>query len=166
MKITPLAVPALDRRGPCPCQRFGPHGAWRASFDIEETLGGIRKRAVKTGGANFERAAWPIRFRVVEAHASGRPRRYRIESPSSGEHTELSAVELQRLLNGTMKGRPVRSADFEVTVRPDRIQIDGSGFGHGVGLCQYGSEFMARAGASAEDILRRYYPGSDLQRAW
>lgn len=164
--ITPLVVPVLDRRGPCPCRSFGPHGAWRSSFSAAETLGGIRKRAVKTGGGSFERAAWPIRFRVVEAHASGRPRRYRIESPSSGERTEMSAVELQRLLNGTMKGRPVRSADFEVTVRPDRIQIDGSGFGHGVGLCQYGSEFMARSGASAEDILRRYYPGSILQRAW
>ena len=79
---------------------------------------------------------------------------------------EMTAVELQRLLNGTRKGRPVRSADFEVTVRPDGIQIDGSGFGHGVGLCQYGSEFMARSGASSEAILRRYYPGSELRRAW
>ena len=41
--ITPLVVPALDRRGPCPCQSFGPHGAWRSSFSAAETLGGIRQ---------------------------------------------------------------------------------------------------------------------------
>ncbi|MAD78649.1 MAG: hypothetical protein CMJ51_04675 [Planctomycetaceae bacterium] len=164
--IPPLAIPARDRRGLCSCRSFGPHGAWRTSFNATETLAAIRRRAIGAGGAGFERASWPLRFRVVEAHASGRPRRYRIESPASKEVGEMTAVELQRLLNGIKKGRRVRSADFEVMVRPDGIQIDGSGFGHGVGLCQYGSEFMARSGASSEAILRRYYPGSELRRAW
>lgn len=37
--------------------------------------------------------------------------------------------------------------------------VDGRGFGHGVGLCQYGAERQARLGRDYHDILRFYYPG-------
>lgn len=37
---------------------------------------------------------------------------------------------------------------------------DGRGWGHGVGLCQYGAEGKARQGWTAEEILDFYYPGS------
>ena len=41
----------------------------------------------------------------------------------------------------------------------------GAGFGHGVGMSQYGAEGMARKGASHREILARYYPGTRLGRA-
>lgn len=37
---------------------------------------------------------------------------------------------------------------------------EGRGYGHGVGLCQYGANGMAKKGAGYREILRRYYPGS------
>jgi len=40
--------------------------------------------------------------------------------------------------------------------------FEGRGFGHGVGMCQYGSDGMARAGYSCEQILGLYYPGGEL----
>ncbi|MDD4891876.1 MAG: SpoIID/LytB domain-containing protein, partial [Phycisphaerae bacterium] len=43
---------------------------------------------------------------------------------------------------------------------------NGHGFGHGVGLCQFGAAGLARAGQSAEQILRYYYPQSALKRAY
>jgi SpoIID/LytB domain protein len=43
---------------------------------------------------------------------------------------------------------------------------DGRGFGHGVGLSQWGAQAKARRGASAEDILRFYYPGARIFRAY
>ena len=94
------------------------------------------------------------------------PHSKRSQYKKGSESLQLTAVQLQRALNGTGKGRPVRSADFEITVRPDGIQVDGSGFGHGVGLCQYGTEALARAGASPHEILARYYPGVEVRRVW
>jgi stage II sporulation protein D len=44
--------------------------------------------------------------------------------------------------------------------------FDGRGFGHGVGLCQFGAVGMARAGRSAEEILKAYYTGVELRRAY
>jgi len=43
---------------------------------------------------------------------------------------------------------------------------DGRGFGHGVGMCQYGAEYLAEHGKTAEEILRYYYPGVQLVRAY
>ena len=43
------------------------------------------------------------------------------------------------------------------------LAFDGQGFGHGVGMSQFGSEDMAKAGFSFADILATYYPGTTLR---
>jgi len=43
---------------------------------------------------------------------------------------------------------------------------DGHGFGHGLGLCQWGMQGQALEGKRAGEILRYYYPGSKLTRAY
>ncbi|HKC90435.1 MAG TPA: SpoIID/LytB domain-containing protein [Candidatus Limnocylindria bacterium] len=61
----------------------------------------------------------------------------------------------------------VRDPDRSWTLRitgwlyrlPARFVFDGKGFGHGVGMSQWGAQGMALGGASAEDILRHYYQG-------
>src|SRR5437016_6310720 len=45
------------------------------------------------------------------------------------------------------------------------VTLDGRGFGHGVGLSQWGAKYMADAGASAADILATFYPGTTLASA-
>ncbi len=47
-----------------------------------------------------------------------------------------------------------------------KVRIKGAGFGHGVGLCQYGALGMARAGYDYRQILRFYYKGIRLVRAY
>jgi SpoIID/LytB domain protein len=45
------------------------------------------------------------------------------------------------------------------------VVLDGKGFGHGVGLAQWGAKYMADAGARHEDILATFYPGTELSTA-
>lgn len=45
------------------------------------------------------------------------------------------------------------------------LVLDGAGWGHGVGLSQWGAEYLARTGRSAEDILATFYPGAGLGTA-
>jgi SpoIID/LytB domain protein len=42
------------------------------------------------------------------------------------------------------------------------VVLDGRGFGHGVGLAQWGAKYMADFGARHEDILAKFYPGTEL----
>lgn len=50
--------------------------------------------------------------------------------------------------------------------RISKIKIEGAGYGHGIGLCQMGALEMARQGIDYSKILRFYYSGVDLVRAY
>ena len=58
----------------------------------------------------------------------------------------------------------LRSTLFSVKKTRDGFVFAGKGFGHGVGLCQAGAMARLRAGASADDVLRHYFPGTSLRR--
>jgi SpoIID/LytB domain protein len=53
-----------------------------------------------------------------------------------------------------------------VTVEADRFTLHGAGWGHGVGLCQIGAAVMATRGFSAEEILRHYFRGVEIQKIY
>lgn len=55
------------------------------------------------------------------------------------------------------------SNDFEVQIARGEVMIEGRGFGHGVGLCQYGAKALAEQGWSPERILEHYYPGAAVE---
>ena len=46
------------------------------------------------------------------------------------------------------------------------IEIDGAGWGHGVGMCQWGAIEMGRKGATETEILRYYYPGVSFTKVY
>jgi stage II sporulation protein D len=59
------------------------------------------------------------------------------------------------------------SSFFRIVRRPGEILlVDGHGFGHGVGLSQWGAEKLATEGYSARYILQMYYPGNVIHREW
>lgn len=64
----------------------------------------------------------------------------------------------------TVKGKAT-SASFVVHFVPATFVVAGSGWGHGVGMAQWGAYEHAREGRSAKDILGYYYPGSIFSTA-
>jgi len=54
----------------------------------------------------------------------------------------------------------LKSSRFSVERRGAVFVFHGSGFGHGLGLCQSGAHVMARRGASCEQVLDHYFPGT------
>ena len=56
----------------------------------------------------------------------------------------------------------LRSACFYITAMDGEVTFSVEGFGHGVGLSQYGAENMAKNGATYKEILEKYYQGAVL----
>ena len=58
----------------------------------------------------------------------------------------------------------LRSASFAISYdsAEDLFTIHTQGYGHGVGLSQYGADYMARQGADFKEILTHYYTGVEL----
>lgn len=58
----------------------------------------------------------------------------------------------------------LKSSDFDMKQVNNEIIINTKGFGHGVGMSQYGANGMAKAGYSYQEILKYYYQGSALKK--
>lgn len=99
----------------------------------------------------------------------------RIEVVSTGPGDRVTAVRLvgsrERVVSGeglravvtAARGpRSLMSTRFMAQTTPTGIRLAGTGFGHGVGLCQVGAIARARRGDSLTDILDHYYPGARL----
>lgn len=57
----------------------------------------------------------------------------------------------------------IRSADFSIKWFADQLLINGTGLGHGVGLCQMGARSLADEGLDYRAILKLYYPRAKLK---
>lgn len=69
--------------------------------------------------------------------------------------TQIPAAELRKLFS-------LRSTAFELVYQDGVFTFTAAGFGHGVGMSQYGADKMARLGADYREILAHYYPGTEL----
>lgn len=56
----------------------------------------------------------------------------------------------------------LRSTDFSITYDKDFVYIHTVGYGHGVGMSQYGANYMANDGYSYDEILKHYYTGIEI----
>ena len=62
--------------------------------------------------------------------------------------------------------RRLPSTNFSLGLSGDTIVLTGEGYGHGVGLCQWGARGSALRGMDYKQILRKYYPGAEIRRAY
>lgn len=85
-------------------------------------------------------------------------------------YTEGSGVDTMMLFGSTYSGTQVRqllnlpSTAFSVTIDEDQVYIRSRGFGHRVGMSQYGADAMAVNGSTYDEILLHYYVGTSLVR--
>lgn len=56
----------------------------------------------------------------------------------------------------------LRSTDFDITLMNDKVVITTKGYGHGVGMSQYGANGMANAGMNYKDILKYFYKNTEI----
>jgi stage II sporulation protein D len=79
----------------------------------------------------------------------------------TGKSDTLRAEDLRLTLDPT--GRKIQSTICHIVPWGDGWAfLSGRGWGHGVGLCQYGAQGMARLGKNYREILDHYYPGSQI----
>jgi stage II sporulation protein D len=70
----------------------------------------------------------------------------------------MNAQEFRKI----MGFEKIRSSDFSLRWLGRQMKIEGSGLGHGVGLCQTGAKGLAIEGMNYREILKLYYPKAKL----
>lgn len=81
---------------------------------------------------------------------------------SEGPNTEVDAETFRAVVNEKMSGHPLKSTWFDARRDGSEYVFEGRGYGHGVGLNQWGAHAMAERGKTYRDILRFYYPGAQI----
>ena len=90
-----------------------------------------------------------IQFEIISRDESGR-----VEKIKVGDKI-FDGVTFRNLLK-------LRSTDFSITVIDNQVSITTKGYGHGVGLSQYGANGMAQEGYTYKEILKHYYTGVEV----
>lgn len=67
----------------------------------------------------------------------------------------FTGIEIRKILS-------LRSTDFTIEILPSSVTITTKGYGHGVGMSQYGSNNMAKLGYTYEEILKYYYQNIEI----
>jgi len=87
------------------------------------------------------------------------------EKTTSGTVTKVQTGSM--VLTGTdfRTVLSLRSAAFDISYADGSFKITTKGYGHGVGMSQYGANAMANEGSTYEEILEHYYKGAELKKS-
>lgn len=122
---------------------------WSATFTKAEVLAALRKLGVNLGDFSS--------VRIAARGPSGRATRIAFDGATVSGPALRTALGPDRM----------RSTLLEtLRVSGDAVVMGGRGWGHGVGLSQFGALDKARKGWDARRILQHYYSGVRLERRW
>lgn len=127
-----------------PCDTLAPDYISKAVFSEEE----VKNKLTEKCGLSGEPSGW-----------FGKPERTPSLTVTSVDicGTKLSGAEIRALFS-------LRSASFETEYKDGRFTFTVYGYGHGVGMSQYGANYMAKQGSGFKEILLHYYSGCRVER--
>lgn len=134
---------------PCSFCALAPHANWTRNFRSED----IQKKFNANGYS-----MGPIAdIRVVSRNESGRINNL-LFTARDGKTTTIPGIKFR----GIIGPNTVKSNKYEVVMKGYYFDLIGKGWGHGVGMCQWGAHRMAEERHKYDGILFFYYPGADI----
>ncbi len=130
-----------------------PYRNWTDTIPLARLAKALRTDPRSDVGARLDNV------RVVKRDATGRAEMIELQ----GERRRLLRGWDFKIIVGRALGWNVlKSSRFEVERAGANLIFHGSGFGHGLGLCQTGAHVMAERGATYRQILNFYLPGTSV----
>lgn len=129
-----------------------PYRSWEFSLSTRSFLNQLKSHGLE--GTHLKS--------IATEKQDGSPRNVLVTIETNKMTLFLSATDLRRIL-GYDK---LKSTRFEVTASPRWVTFEGTGYGHGVGLCQWGAKAMAESGKTYREILEFYYPKAVIRKIY
>ncbi|MFC2103503.1 SpoIID/LytB domain-containing protein [Bacteroidota bacterium] len=145
-----------------PFCNISPRFKWKEEYSEQEFItklfnaGLISDKSYKLSGVS-----------IKSKFKSGRVNDLEIILVGDNGSTELHLYgnEIRSVLRTPRKNLTLWSTLFTIKILSNgNIVLDGRGYGHGVGLCQWGAISQSQRGINFEQIIKHYYPGTELGR--
>lgn len=133
-----------------------PHHEWRDTISTEQLI-----EALRTDGRTDPGLALNT-IRILRRDDTGRAELISIEGEKS--HV-VRGWDFKIIVGRKLGWNLLKSSRFEIGRLGSNYIFSGSGFGHGLGLCQEGAHVMAVRRATYEKILGKYFPGTYVAQA-
>jgi stage II sporulation protein D len=131
-----------------------PHHSWIDTIPAAQLLKALRSDARTDPGTRLSAVV------VTRRDPTGRAESIAIE----GEHRRaVSGWDFKIIVGRALGWNLLKSSRFEIAGSGSSFVFRGSGFGHGLGLCQEGAHVMAHRGAGYSQILAKYFPGTSVR---
>ena len=132
-----------------------PHSSWTDVIPADKLARALQSDARSNVGARLDTV------RISKRDSSGRAEMMEL----IGERRRvLRGWDFKLIVGRALGWNLLKSSRFEVTREGEGFVFRGSGFGHGLGLCQEGAHVMASSGVGYRQILARYFPGTSLRK--
>lgn len=125
-----------------------------SSFDLKEN-----KNAISTKDFSIEEF-----YSLLGLNYSNDLKISIISKSETGRILNLKVNDIDFKGRDFQKKLSLRSNDFEIKRENDRIKITTKGFGHGVGLSQYGANALAKQKKNYKEILNYYYKNTKIEK--
>lgn len=150
----------IDTPPPSYCAKSGRY-RWKERFSRTELRDKLAKGLEVTLGKEFKGLSQLNSIRVAARGPQGRVESLEISSPE-GVYT-VQGDAIRWLWSGGRIGTGgLQSTLFYLIQDKDTVSVIGGGWGHGVGLCQQGAAGRAESGQTYPEIIKAYYPGTEL----
>jgi stage II sporulation protein D len=130
-----------------------PHANWTDTIPQSKLLKALNSDARTSVGNRIEGV------RILRTDASGRAELVVLEGD---RRLTVKGWDFKIIVGRALGWNLLKSSRFTVERVGSNFVFRGSGFGHGLGLCQEGAHVMAQRGARYRQILARYFPGTDV----
>lgn len=124
--------------------------SWTVSFPMDKVIAAVEKAGQKVDKIE--------KFAIQEKGQSQRATVFvvngNIQVPAPEFRIAIGSTELKSTLLD------------KVAVEGNKVTFSGKGYGHGVGMSQWGANKMAKDGKKPEEIVGYYYPGVTLEKRW
>jgi len=132
----------------CGFCKESPHFSWHAVLSLREISKKLEGAGIVSGAIQD----------ISPAGRSGSGRIVGLTVRTSKKDVTVSAKDFRNSIGPAV----IRSTNFTVTIAGTDAVFEGLGWGHGVGMCQWGAYFMAKEGRTYEEIVKYYYPGCSI----
>ena len=104
---------------------------------------------------------------VISRFSSGRVNELEIiliDDVGEEKSVILRGNEIRNIIRNSNGKSILWSTMFDVKLNSNSVVLSGKGFGHGVGLCQWGAISLSQSGWDFKEILEFYYPGTNTEK--
>lgn len=158
------AVPPLaGHPNPSYCTE-APRYRWTGTWSVSSVSRAIRSWGRRAGRKDCAAIGEVLSLTPVTPNLHGRPTEIEVKG-AGGTSARIRCVDLPGVF-WEAKLASLSSGWVGATAKDGTLQMNGRGFGHGVGLCQYGAEAMAASAIPYRRIIEFYYPQGTLTTAW